>query len=79
MFTIKMVVKGKLAGPRRSYLHRDPCNCYTGPLPGFNVWKGKIHFRGKGYCFYYMFKRKFSSHNKIWRCTKNWGYCPPGP
>ena len=27
---------------------------------------GKIHFRGKEFCFYYMFKTNLSEHNKFW-------------
>jgi len=36
-------------------------------------------FRGKYFCFYYMFKRKFSVHNKILGETKDCsGAQPPG-
>ena len=31
----------------------------------------KYVFRGKDFCFYYMFKIKFSGHNKICRVQKN--------
>jgi len=34
------------------------CAMDLGVQLGFKVWGGKIHFRGKYFCFYYTFKNK---------------------
>jgi len=38
---------------------------WSGPYPGYKVW-GEYVFRGQNFCFYLVFKKNFSGHNKLW-------------
>jgi len=50
------------------------------PKVRFQGFGGKIRFRGENFCFYYVFERNFSGHNKIWGGTKIFGcHCPRIP
>jgi len=50
----------------------------TRPVASFKVWREQNTFLGgKDICFYHMFERNFSEHNKIWEAQKDLGAIVP--
>jgi len=60
-------------------MHRMLLSVDNRPVARFQYLVGhNTYLGGQGFCFYSMFKTKFSGRSKIWGGTKQiWGECPP--